>query len=143
MMLNRRAFTAGVIAATASATLRAKAAGAPKSPLADLPSSRSTFKGVTVGISTYSLSQLPLDVAIHAIADIGAGMSSLHPSHIEPSFGAIRFRSRTGPPPTPDQIAAAKASREKLRDWRMTVPLETFEEVGKKFKAAGIILYSY
>lgn len=143
-MLNRRAFTAGVIATAASATLPLKAASTPASPLAGLPSTRSTFKGVTIGINTYSLTQLSLDDSIRAIAEIGAGMASLHPHHIEPSFGGGRNIWRPGgPPPTPEQVAAAKADREKLREWRMTVPLETFEDVGKKFKAAGIFLYSY
>ena len=142
MKLNRRVFTAGVIATAASTTLPLKAADTAKSLLAGLPSTRSTFKGVTIGANTYCLPELPLDDAIHTFADIGFGMAELHPRHIEPSFGAPR-RARGGPPPTPEEAAAAKVAREKLRDWRMTVPLDTFEGIGKKFKAAGIFLYSY
>lgn len=143
-MLNRRAFTCGVVAATASAVLSLRADNA-QSPLAHLPSTRSTFKGVTLGANTYSLPlpQFPLDDAIRAISQIGFGMAEMHPWHVEPTFGAPRFLRRGSPPPTPDEIAAAKAAREKLRNWRMTVPLEQFEDIAKKFKAGGLFLYSY
>ena len=142
MTLTRRAFTSGLIAATAATAYPLRAA-TPKSPLASLPSTKSTFKGVTIGANSGSLGQLALSDAIRAFATIGFGMAELHPRHIEPSFGATGFRRRGGPPPTPEQIEAAKAAREKLRNWRLTVPLETFESAGKDFKAAGLFLYSY
>jgi sugar phosphate isomerase/epimerase len=33
--------------------------------------------------------------------------------------------------------------RGKLREWRLSVPLEHFEEIGRKFKDAGLFLYAY
>lgn len=141
MILNRRAFTCGLMAMAASTTLPLEADTA-RTPLTGLPSTRSTFKGVTMGANTYSLPHLSLDDAIHAFANIGFGMAELHPCHTEPTFGVVR-RGRGAPPPTPEEIATAKAAREKLREWRMTVPLETFEDIAKKFKANGLFLYSY
>jgi sugar phosphate isomerase/epimerase len=81
----------------------------------------STFRGVVLGANTYSLSSLPLDDAIRAIAAIGFGEAELHPDHIEPPA----------------------ASREKLRHWRLTVPLDLFAATGRKFRDSGVYLYAY
>lgn len=34
-------------------------------------------------------------------------------------------------------------ARQKLREWRLTTPLEHFEEIGRKFADAGVELYAY
>jgi len=103
-----------------------------------LPPIKSTFNGVVLGCNTYSLSTLPLDDAIPAIAGIGFGLAELHPHHIEPSFGLPG--AGTGAAQTNAQKAQA---REKLRQWRMTVPLDQFSTAAKKFKDAGLYLYAY
>ena len=92
-----------------------------------LPSIKSTFNGVVVGCNTYSLPQLPIAEALAAIAQIGFGEAEIHPRHMEPLSGP-----GTGP-----------ADREKLREWRLTVPLSHFESVGKKFRDAGVFVYAY
>jgi sugar phosphate isomerase/epimerase len=81
----------------------------------------STVRGVVLGANTYSLSSLPLDDAIKAMAAIGFGEAELHPNHIEP---------KTEP-------------REKLRHWRLTVPLDLFAAIARKFQDSGIYLYAY
>ena len=76
---------------------------------------KSTFKGVPLGCNTYSFSTLPLDDSIQAIAGIGFGMSELHPSHMEPSFGGRGAQGRglrSGTPQTDAQKAAAAEARE-------------------------------
>src|ERR1700722_5907322 len=73
-----------------------------------LPPIKSTLNDVVVGCNTYSLSSLPLDDAIKAIADIGFGISELHPYHVEPPFG---LRGAGPGPLTPEQVKG----REKLR----------------------------
>jgi sugar phosphate isomerase/epimerase len=103
-----------------------------------LPPIKSTFNGVVLGCNTYSLSTLPLDDAIPAISGIGFGLAEVHPHHIEPSFG-LRGAG-TGAAQTNAQKAQA---REKLRQWRMTVPLDQFSTVAQKFKDAGLYLYAY
>jgi sugar phosphate isomerase/epimerase len=103
-----------------------------------LPPIKSTFSGVALGCNTYSLSTLPLDDAIQAIAGIGFGLAELHPHHMEPSYGL------RGSGPGAAKSASQKAqAREKLREWRMTVPLDQFSMTAKKFKDAGLYLYAY
>ena len=126
MKLNRREFADRAILGAASALISLSAAKA-ESPLASIPPMRSTFNGVALGANTYSLPQLTLKDALRAFAEIGFGMAELHPRHVEPVFS-----------PSP-----AAAARQKLRDWRLTVPLEQFEAIGKAFKAQNIFLYAY
>ncbi len=139
--MNRRDFTrclgtAGLGAAFSLSRLDAER------PFDKAPEIRSTFAGVAVGCNTYSFPRMPIDDTISAIRDLGFGMAELHPLHLEPSFGAVRGAGR-GVPLTPEQQAAAATARQKLREWRLTVPLEQIEAVGKKFKAAGLFLYAY
>lgn len=42
------------------------------------------------------------------------------------------------PPMTEEQIAAARARTEELRKWRLSVPMDKFKDVRKKFDTAGI-----
>jgi sugar phosphate isomerase/epimerase len=92
-----------------------------------LPPIQSTFNGVIIGCNTYSMTRLSLDEAVQAIAAVGIGVAELHPCHIEPSFGH----------------GAGANKREKLRQWRLTAPLEEFQIAGKKFRAAGVHVYAY
>ena len=81
----------------------------------------STFRGVVLGANTYSLSTMPLADSIKAIASIGFGEAEVHPRHIEPN----------------------SISRDDLRRWRLSVPLNNFAAIGKNFRDAGIYLYAY
>jgi sugar phosphate isomerase/epimerase len=141
MKLTRRDFGKGLATAAMAAALPLRAQKS-QTPLETLPSTRSTFKGVTIGANTYSLPQLPIEDAIKTLAGIGFGMAELHPSHVEPKFGAIR-RTPNGPALSPEQVTANGVARQKLREWRLTVPLETFQDLGKKFKSHNLYLYSY
>lgn len=75
----------------------------------------STIHGVRIGVSGYSFQSLPLDQAIAATKSIGLGATEVWFRHIEP-----------------------KASREELREWRLSTPLDTFRQVGARFDEAGI-----
>ncbi len=86
----------------------------------------STFHGVLIGVQSYSFRDRPLDEAIEAMAAIGIGECELWQGHLEQGHGG-----RDG------------AEREKLRQWRLSVPLAEFEAAGKKFRQAGINLYAY
>ena len=129
MKLNRREFADRAVMGSASALISLSAAKA-ASPLAKIPPVRSTFNGVALGANTYSLPQLALEDALRAFAEIGFGIAELHPRHVEPSFGPLGRGAPT-------------AARQKLREWRLTVPLEQFETIGKKFKGQNIFLYAY
>jgi len=125
MKLNRREFADRAVLGAASAVISLSAAKA-ESPLAKIPRMRSTFNGVAVGANTYSLPQLALENALRVFAAIGFGMAELHPRHVEPAFGPSHAEAR-----------------QKLREWRLTVPLEQFEAIGKMFKAQNLFLYAY
>ena len=75
----------------------------------------SRVHGVRIGVSGYSFQSLPLEGAIDAIKTIGLGATEVWFRHIEP-----------------------KTSREELRAWRLSVPLDHFRRIGKLYDDAGI-----
>jgi sugar phosphate isomerase/epimerase len=80
----------------------------------------SVVKGVQFGAQTYSFRNLPLDGMIQAMMDVGLGDCEVYPPHVEPH-----------------------ASREELRKWRLTVPLDQMKAARQKFDAAGIAVSAY
>jgi sugar phosphate isomerase/epimerase len=82
----------------------------------------SRVEGVRIGVQTYSFRKLPLDAAIKAMAEIGIGECELYSGHVEP-------RTSSG------QGGA--------RNWRLTVPLDYFKDIRRKFDDAGIRLHAY
>jgi sugar phosphate isomerase/epimerase len=108
------------------------AAGLLAAPLRHLGSAQpggSTVAGVRIGAQSYSFRSQPLDQAIESMRAIGLGFCELWQGHVE----------------TRDRInAPADANRrEALRNWRLTVPLETFAGIRKQFDAAGVTLTAY
>src|ERR1700676_4942465 len=71
----------------------------------------STIGGVLIGAQSYSFREKPLDGAIQAMSEIGLGECELFSPHIEPKG----------------------VSREDLRKWRLTVPLDEIQAVRKRF----------
>ncbi|HEY6402888.1 MAG TPA: sugar phosphate isomerase/epimerase, partial [Blastocatellia bacterium] len=107
----------------------------------------SKVNGVRIGIQSYSFRTLSLEDAIKAMAQIGIGECELFSGHVEPRFGPP-----PGPRPpegeiTPEQREAmretARKAREDTRQWRLSVTLDLFKDVRKKFDAAGIKLQAY
>lgn len=95
-------------------------AGAASLPLLAQKKIDSKINGVLIGAQSYSFRDKPLDGAIQAMAEIGLGECELFAPHVEP-----------------------RLSREDLRKWRLSVPLDEFRAVRKKFDEAGIHLYAY
>jgi len=98
-----------------------------KMALAAVPLSRalgarinSKVHGVQIGVQSYSFRDRPLDQAIAAMKEIGLGECELYQGHVEP-----------------------KMRGEELRHWRLTVPLDDFRAIRKKFDDAGIELFAY
>jgi sugar phosphate isomerase/epimerase len=87
----------------------------------------SRIAGVRIGVQSYSFRDRPLDQAIAAMKDVGLTFCELWQDHVEPS--------RTSGTP--------RESRDALRQWRLTTPLEQFQSIRKKFDAAGIRLTAY
>jgi hypothetical protein len=81
----------------------------------------STIGGVLIGAQSYSFRDKPLDGVLQAMVEIGLGECELFSPHIEPKG----------------------VSREDLRKWRLTVPLDEIKAIRKKFDDAGINLYAF
>jgi sugar phosphate isomerase/epimerase len=118
----------------------------------------STFNGVQIGTQSYSFRDRSLDEAIQAMADIGIGECELYSGHVEPRPPSPRPQG--GPPGGAERKAGggqgrppgggrprggpeAEARRQELRKWRLTVPLDEFHAIRKKFDDAGIMLYAF
>ncbi|PYQ46194.1 MAG: sugar phosphate isomerase/epimerase [Acidobacteria bacterium] len=88
----------------------------------------SKVKGVRFGVQTYSFRDLPrpeggdaVDVIIQAMTACGLGECELWSPQLEP----------------------AKKTREELRAWRLTTPLDHFAGIRQKFDAAGLEIFGY
>jgi sugar phosphate isomerase/epimerase len=86
----------------------------------------SRIDGVQVGIQSYSLRDRKLDEAILAMAALGIGACELWQGHVEPA-----------------ELSKPNTSREDLRRWRMSVPLEDIAAIRDRFDAAGVELIAY
>jgi sugar phosphate isomerase/epimerase len=125
-----------------------------KLALASLPLARAFGKkidskigGVQLGCQSYSFRDLSFDEALKAMAADGLGDCELFAQHIEEGHTDKAPIPAGGPrrsgPPDPARAAARKAEREELRKWRLSVPLDYFKGIRKKFDDAGINLYGY
>ena len=86
----------------------------------------SRVSGVLLGAQSYSFRDRDVGQAIQDMARVGLGEVELWMGHMERGHGG---RGEEG--------------REALRKWRMKVPLDEFEAVGRKFHQAGIDVYAY
>lgn len=80
----------------------------------------SVISGVRIGAQSYSFREKSLDGAIQAMIEVGLGECELFAPHLEP-----------------------KLNREDLRKWRLSVSMDEFKAVRKKFDDAGIELFAY
>lgn len=117
----------------------------------------SKIHGVQIGVATYSYTPLPrpglLDAIIQSMVDCGIGDCLLNPPPTEPvdllenarlarGGGAGRAGGGGGggrAPASPEQAAAIEA----LHQWHLTVPLDYYTALRKKFTDAGLEIYIY
>jgi sugar phosphate isomerase/epimerase len=92
----------------------------------------STIAGVRLGSQSYSFRDRRLDEVISSMRTVGLAFCELWQEHIE-------TRERIGAPAG----ASRTDRRAALRNWRLTVPLAEFEQIRKKFDAAGVTLTAY
>jgi len=78
--------------------------------------------GLTIGVHTYSFRDRPLADVIRALVEVGV---------TECDLGGIHFE-----PPRKEGV-------EKLRAWRLSVPIAEFEKIGEQFRKAGIRIANY
>jgi sugar phosphate isomerase/epimerase len=128
----------------------------------------SIVHGVRLGASTYSfrdMQRMPIDerlpAVIQALTDCGVGIAELFSPTIEPVGGMPPGGGGGGRPPgapggqpaDPKAMAErmraranspeAKKARADLRDWRLSTPMDYFQNVRKKFIDAGIDIFCY
>jgi sugar phosphate isomerase/epimerase len=121
----------------------------------------SRVEGVRIGVQSYSFRTLPLDVAITAMSDIGIGECELFAGHVEPdsSFSPREALAKTPlkPAKQPEppkgrnrrkdtkqpEPPKGRNRRQDVRTWRLTVPMDYFKAIRRKFDDAGIRLYAY
>ncbi|HEY7181738.1 MAG TPA: TIM barrel protein [Blastocatellia bacterium] len=121
----------------------------------------SKINGVRIGIQSYSFRTISLDEAIKAMAEIGIGECELFSGHVEPRMGpppGAAGAPGAGQPPqgppgggqgemTPERREAMREAmrkrQEEIRQWRLSVSLDHFKDIRKKFDAAGIRLQGY
>jgi sugar phosphate isomerase/epimerase len=121
----------------------------------------SKINGVQLGVQTYSFRELPqeniIDTVIKAMTDIGLGMCELFGVQVEPGGRPMMPPGGARPPQAgagggapggrpqedPERAAARAKAREDLRKWRLSVSMDHFKNVRKKFDAAGINIYAY
>jgi sugar phosphate isomerase/epimerase len=94
------------------------------------------IEGVRVGAQTYSFRTLDLDAMIPAMAGIGLGWCEMWQGHLETDT-AIGLS-----PDLPREERSAQR-RTRLRDWRLSVPLDHFRDIRRRFDAAGVTLTAY
>jgi sugar phosphate isomerase/epimerase len=121
-------------------------------PLASaLAKINSKVNGVQLGVQTYSFRDLPpegiVDAVIKAMTEIGLGECEVFASQFEPAQprmgGGGGGRGRGTTPPDPAVVAAREKARADLRDWRLSVSMDHFKNLKKKFEDAGIAIYAY
>lgn len=81
----------------------------------------SVVRGVQLGAQSYSFRDRGLDACVQAFVDCGLGECELWEGHVEPKTG----------------------DWQKLREWRLSVPMSFFHDVRSKFDNAGVRLYAY
>ena len=116
----------------------------------------SARKRVVVGISTSSFRDLPrtegfdnVDDVISAIRSVRASLVELALANVEPAPPPTRpFMGGSPAYPqlivlSPERVAAINASaRADLRWWRSETPARAFEDVARKFVAAGLTVHA-
>jgi sugar phosphate isomerase/epimerase len=103
-----RYFTAGTGIVFASARFDALAQASP-------------YKGVVLGVQSYSFRDLGLDEAIAGMKQVGLTSCELWQGHVEPKG----------------------VTRDAMRKWREETPLSDFHAIRSKFEKAGIGIYAY
>jgi sugar phosphate isomerase/epimerase len=114
----------------------------------------SVIDGVHVGLQTYSFRDFPpegvQDAIIKAMTQIGLYECEMTGPHANPDADAALRRITQRPPGQAMDDAmrrkvaeARKSAEEDARKWHLTVSLDHFKAIRRKFEAAGIEIYGY
>ena len=111
----------------------------------------SVVHGIQFGLQSYVFSGIGLaqdsilDVVVKSMVESGVGECDLYAPLVEPAqlWDRIRAGGPAGPGATvsPEVTAARAQAREELAKWRMSVSLDYFRTIRKKFADAGVEIY--
>jgi sugar phosphate isomerase/epimerase len=111
----------------------------------------SVVQGIQFGLQSYVFSMIGLpqasvlDVVVKSMVESGLGECDLYAPLVEPAEISDRIRAAGPGGPgaaVPPEVAAARAqARQELAKWRMSVSLDYFRAIRKKFEDAGIVVY--
>jgi sugar phosphate isomerase/epimerase len=142
--ITRREF----IGSTAAMTVLPIVAGGVFGQVASKPNSN--FNGVQIGAITYSWRSMPstADDLLNYLVKCGLSSVELMGGPAEQFVGAPTFeriRRSRGAEITEEQRAKIQATRkaqaEKLRQWRLSVSMDKYEALRKKYNDAGVDIY--
>lgn len=119
--------------------------------------SRSNFGGVEIGAITYSFRTMPTDAGSILLYALSTGLGSLEMMGdvaenyagrpVAPQFGPT-IRPAQGQQLTPAQERERQAQTEarqkyndEVRNWRLSVPMSKYEELGRIYRMAGIDIH--
>jgi len=138
-MVTRRSFCQAAVAAAAAPFL-------PAAQIAHRLADAATIRSVKIGAITGvygpfqpAAGQDVVDVVIAKSIEGGIGHVELVNTLFEPRVTGGGIGGQSPSSPTADYLQ----SREALRQWRLSSPLDRFAEVRRKFDAAGVDLYSW
>jgi len=154
-MLTRRQFTGTALSAIAVASVAPSRLISQESALKPV---NSTIDGVLMGVqsASFTFSGMGIKEIIETMRAVGLSTIDVMSEHVENFLGApvpLPGAGRPGPwVPRPPRPAGSRppgfpppdpVKREALRQWRLGVDLEKFQQVGKMFTNAGLQFFSY
>ncbi len=142
--LSRRSFLKNGTLVTGLALIAGSSFGMP-SYIKNLGKPNSLFKGVQVGVISYSWRSMPssAEQVLQYCIDSNLSAIELMGPSAESFAGAPEAPTRQGKNASDEQKAAYTEYISKLATWRAKVPMAKFEQLGKMYKKAGVSIYAY
>jgi sugar phosphate isomerase/epimerase len=146
MEYTRRDFARLALAAVPASGLLEKVLVASAPDAAGRPNS--LINGVQIGTITYSYRSMPDqsgDATLKYVVDSGISAIELMSGPAEQFAGAPpsgRGGGRGGQQ-TPEQQAMQRASAEQLKQWRLSVSMDKYKALRKKYNDAGVTIYAW
>ncbi len=142
--LSRREFLKNGTLATGLALIAGSSFAMP-TYIKNLGKPNSLFKGVQIGVISYSWRSMPssAEQVLQYCIDSNISAVELMGPSAESFAGAPEAPQRPGKNATDEQKAVYGEYISKLATWRATVPMAKFEQLGKMYKKAGVSIYAY
>ena len=142
---SRRKFLISALSLTGAGLIGQSASGFP-AIIRRLGKPDSKFNGVQVGVISYSWRSMPssaeqilrycIDCNISAIELMGGPVEEFAGAPASPKF-------TPGQKLNPDQEAERAAYLASMQEWRGTIAMKRFEQLGRMYKEAGVNIYAY